>query len=94
MARFTVRVELHDATQDDYERLQELMQAAGFFRTIKGEDGTKFHLPSSEYNFEGSIDINTVRERAKGAARGTRRDFDLLVTESIRRRWYNLRQAQ
>lgn len=39
MASFTVRVELHDADEDDYATLHDAMEARGFARTIKGPDG-------------------------------------------------------
>lgn len=92
MARFTVQITLRNATDGDYERLHDLMQAQGFFRTIDVEDETEYPLPAVVYDIEGSVDINNVRDRAKGAAANTNRDFELLVTESSRSRWQHLRR--
>ncbi len=92
MARFTVQIRLRDATGEDYVRLHGLMQAQGFDRAAGDESGIDYHLPTAEYDFEGSADISDVRDRAKGAAKNTNRDFELLVTESSRSRWQHLRR--
>jgi hypothetical protein len=48
MNRFTTRVELHYADEDEYETLHEEMQRRGFSRTILGTDRVSiiFHRPS------------------------------------------------
>jgi hypothetical protein len=93
MARFTTRVELHNADSDDYEDLHKYMGEKGFSRTITSENGTKYHLPSAEYNREANVTIETVLEDAKTAAGRTKRDYEILVTESAGRKWQNLKKV-
>ena len=69
--RFTTRVLLHHATDDDYEKLHEEMEAEGFTRTIISSDGTEYHLPQAEYNKMGVFTGEAVREAAQRAARKT-----------------------
>jgi prolyl-tRNA synthetase len=48
MALFTVHVELRnikDLNDDAYDKLHELMEKAGFYRTITASDGSVDHLP-------------------------------------------------
>jgi hypothetical protein len=41
MIKYTVRVELHDAEDDDYENLHEAMEKKGFVRWAKDSEGSK-----------------------------------------------------
>jgi hypothetical protein len=93
MTRYTTRVELHAAGNDDYETLHSAMEKQGFSRFVKNEDGKSYHLPTAEYNFDGSATRSEVLEKAKTAAEKTRRKFEILVTESNGRSWHNLEPA-
>jgi hypothetical protein len=53
MTSFTVRVELHEAKDGDYEKLHEAMEKRGFRRWIATAKG-KLQLPSAEYSLSGS----------------------------------------
>ncbi len=53
MANFTVRVEFHQATAEDYNRLHEAMRRAGYKLTIAGRDGVEYRMPTAEYNLTG-----------------------------------------
>jgi len=90
MARFTTRVELHYAGDEDYTNLHAAMGAEGFSRLITSDDGATYHLPTAEYNFEGDMTRGEVLEAAKRAAKSTGRDAEILVTESAGRTWSNL----
>jgi hypothetical protein len=91
MARFTTRVELHKATDSDYEDLHKYMAAKGFSRTItSGDDETKYRLPPAEYNRETDATRAKVLDDAKAAAAKTGRTNEILVTESAGRSWHNL----
>jgi hypothetical protein len=91
MGRFTVRVELHQHRPGDYDVLHAEMAAQGFERTITSDDGKTYHMPTAEYNFEGSIeDPQEVLKRAKAAATNVGRAYEVLVTKAERRTWYNL----
>jgi len=93
MPRFTTRVELHDADESDYETLHKAMERQGFSRYIKDSDGKRYHLPTAEYNFDGSATRNEVLDKAKAAANTTKREYEVVVTESNGRIWHNLTPA-
>ena len=94
MSRFTTRVELHRADENDYERLHEEMAAEGFERTITDDKGNTFHLPPAEYNWVGNEDDqHVILRKAKEAATRTGRRHEILVTKSAGRTWDNLTPA-
>jgi len=93
MAQFTVRVELHHADDDDYETLHSAMEDEGFSRFITSNDGTTYHLPTAEYNREGSLTRQQVLDSAKTAAAKTKKEYGILVTESEGRKWIGLAKA-
>ncbi len=92
MDRYTTRVELHEADEEDYETLHEAMEEEGFTHTIEAKDGTTYKLPSAEYNYEGEIEIGEVREKAKSAAATTKRKHAILVSQITSRLWFGLEE--
>jgi hypothetical protein len=88
--RFTVRVELHAADDDDYETLHGAMKTEGFSRRITSGDGITYHLPTAEYNREADLTKEDILESAKRAAAKTSRKAAILVTESNGRIWSGL----
>jgi hypothetical protein len=70
-SKFTVRVELHRATESDYEQLHEQMETRGFSRTITLDD-EDYQLPPAEYSFEGDKTKEQVHDLAKAAARAVK----------------------
>lgn len=93
MARFTVRVELHDADWKDYTKLHERMYAQGFNDEVSGGEGIRYKLPPAEYNFDGAADRDQILAKAKTAASGVVRKFAVLVTESAGRSWEGLERV-
>lgn len=94
MAKFTVRVELHDAESDDYALLHEEMEKKGFSRTITGGKGVVYHLPTAEYVLDGDFTMDQVYEKAKLAADQTWEEFGLLVNEVVSRQWVGLKRVK
>jgi|688.fasta_scaffold809532_1 hypothetical protein len=92
MARFTVRVELHDATWDHYKKLYTLMAQQGLTDVITTTSGS-VKMPPGEYNMEGSLTKEQVLEKAKTAAAQVVRSYAVLVTESSGRTWHGLSAA-
>lgn len=90
MAKFTTRVELHQAKEADYETLHKAMEQKGFVRHITSKKGIKYHLPTAEYNYEGRGNRSKVLTLAKEAALSTSKSHSILVTKSRGREWYNL----
>jgi len=93
MPAFTTRVELHKASDDDYDVLHEAMENNGFSRFITGGDDVMYHLPTAEYNYVGDKTKNDVLDLAKAAATRTDKKFAVLVTESDGRVWVGLMKA-
>jgi len=90
MAKFTIRVELHDASPDAYKSLHKSMEAEGFAREIRSGEGKVYHLPTAEYIYDGEANLKGVLDRAKRAASALPLSFEILVTESKGRIWYGL----
>lgn len=90
MARFTTRVELHGASEDDYEELHAAMAKKGFVRYITTTSGEKLKLPTAEYNYDGGASISEILNGAKAAAESTGQTFAVLVTESAGRTSHGL----
>ena len=83
MAKFTTRVELHDADDSDYDELHKYMREEGFTRTIEG-DGKRYRLPPAEYNRVAELSCDEVRSAAVRAAKKTGKTHGVLVTEGTR----------
>jgi hypothetical protein len=92
MARFTTRVELHDADWDDYVALYKQMARQGFTDTIELANG-KLKMPPAEYNYDGSASKEDVLAKAKTAASAVVGSYAVLVTESSGRTWHGLDNA-
>jgi hypothetical protein len=93
MATFTVRVELHDATSKDYDKLHNEMEREGFSRTVTADSGTEYWLPSAEYDRTGNLTRDEVRDSADRAAKKTGKKHAVLVTESEGRCWRGLKKV-
>jgi hypothetical protein len=92
MPKFTVRVELHGASEAQYDELHEAMEAEGFVRWIKAA-GQKYQLPTAEYNLPGStLTKYHVLNRARRAAQSVKPTPTpwILVTKSAGRTWDGL----
>lgn len=94
MTKFTVRVELHDAENSDYERLHEEMERRGFARKIIGNDQRIFQLPPGEYNLIGDFRPQEVRDLAWGALPCVGKTGRILVTPSRGRWWIGLDEVE
>ena len=93
MASFTTRVELHDASFQDYQILHSAMEAEGFTRTISSSN-VKYKLPTAEYNRIASVTQQQVLDSAKRAANETGRKYAVLVTESVGRTSFGLEKVK
>ena len=83
MTTFAVRVELHGATGTDYEELHAAMGARGIVRT--GTFGNVlYHLPTGEYQYEGSSDETplSVCIKAQAVASTIKANPAVFVTQS------------
>jgi len=83
MPQFIVRVELHGAKEEDYRKLDSAMGHHGFLRTIIGNDGIVYLLPTTEYIRYG-LDLVAERVRADAVAGASTvsMKFAVLVAET------------
>ena len=94
MAQFTTRVELHGAVERDYTTLHSAMANEGFTRSIVADDGSKYWLPTAEYDYRGDKTRVEILSKAERAAKTTGKPYEVLVTESAGRTWTNLKPAK
>lgn len=93
MSSFTVRIELHGASREDYERLHEKMRTGGFRTTIKGDNGVTYQMPPAEYRLENSA-LSAVQVQQKASAiAGTVRPNAVFVTQGDICAWSGLEYA-
>lgn len=83
MAHFITRVELHDASVSDYEKLHAEMEARGFSRNVKGEDGIIYQLPTAEYVYICSEKVEKVRNKAARAAASTGKTYSVVANQIL-----------
>ena len=93
MPLFATRVELHGATEADYNRLHSAMEQRGFSRIITSDDGLRYHLPTAEYLNDHASSIQSALDAAVQAASMTGRPAAVLVSEAQRLSWNNLPRA-
>jgi len=93
MAKYLVRVELHGATWNDYEKLHSEMSYRGFSREVTSDDGGTYQLPTAEYVIQTSAGLEGVRGLAAEAAKTTGRKFGVIVAEYTRSAWVGLANA-
>ena len=86
MPSFVTRVELHGASAEDYARLHGAMTAANFHRTITGDDGVQYQLPTAEY-FSHGPDLTAPQVRHLRRSGGAIRRAELLGSGLSIRRW-------
>lgn len=73
MANFIVRVELHDASGDDYDTLHDRMLKAGYYRAFIHSDGSKWAMPTAMYDHSdhsSGASAHTVRDEVASIADG------------------------
>jgi hypothetical protein len=94
MTNYTVRIELHDADDEDYTDLHTAMEKKGFIRWIKDSGGSKSRLPTAEYNMaDSALDRSEILNRAKAVADSVKPNPApwILVTQSAGRSWSGLK---
>ena len=87
MAQFTIRVELHEASREDYSTLATNLARLGITDIITCDDGVQYHMPPAEYTYTGYATRADVLKAVKEVAAGLVRNYGVLVTESAGRTW-------
>lgn len=81
MARYSARIELHDASESDYDRLHKAMWKAGFRRVVMSDDRKLYQLPTGSYIIETAETAEVAYLKAKRAAAGVQSQFDIWFVE-------------
>jgi hypothetical protein len=80
MPTFVLRVELHRAGSEDYDRLHGLMERSGFHRTIDVSEPC--YLPTGEYRYESTTEsVVVVAQKAERIAAAVRPNPAIVVSE-------------
>lgn len=77
---YIARVELHNATYDDYENLHASMQKNGYSRQIVGDNRQTYQLPTGTYIARNTnATLQVAINAAKGAANDTGKASAVIV---------------
>lgn len=83
MSKFTVRVELRDSKDADYDELHKQMDTKGFSRTLTTDSGNTIYLPSAEYTYSSATKTpEQVADLAKSVAEKIKKNPMVMVTKS------------
>lgn len=99
MAFFTIRLELNNHDEGDYDLLHEEMEKAGMFRVVKGGDNIIYDMPPGTYNHVSNRTTLELYDIVTGAVKRViaknpfnkteeRKDYEVIVTrDADGRRW-------
>jgi hypothetical protein len=88
---FIARIELHSADYTDYENLHSYAQQRGYLRTIKGDGGKSYQLPTGTYISAGALSTGAAAlQAAVAAADATKRASCVIVAEWSSATWQGL----
>jgi len=93
MNQYITRVELHAATESDYEKLHLEMAKKGFSRSIVSDGGETYRLPTAEYSFTGHQPLNEVHDLALRGAREVKSD-PWVLTIQVQATRFNLQLSR
>jgi hypothetical protein len=94
MAKFTIRVVLHDdPTWDDYEQLASALAARNITDVLTNGEGVQYKMPPAEYQCQGDLSAAEIRDICVAAAKTTGKPHAVLVTESVSRAWVGLKRV-
>ena len=103
MARFTVRLELNNHDDGDYELLHAEMEKESLIRVIKSHDNIIYDMPSATYNNVSNSTTQEIYDASTNAVKRViekkplnnnreKKDYELLVTKSIDGRLWKLKK--
>ena len=88
MNNYITRIELHYALEQDYQTLHNQMSQSGFSRTIMGDNGVAYMLPTATYSYQGSANIDDVYNAAANAANTTGKSSWILVSQTSKNQFW------
>lgn len=94
MTNYVTRVELRGSpTGEDYQTLHDAMEAKGFARTIKADNGAVYKMPHAMYYVDSNLTASQVREHASKAADSVWAKNRVLTCEAPSMSWTGLENA-
>lgn len=91
---YLARVELHTANWANYDTLHAAMAKRGFQRTIRGDDGVVYQLPTAEYLIDTTATGEQVRAAAVAAADSTGKAHEVFVVHYEAAWWTGLAKVR
>jgi len=88
MFEYLIRVELHD--EHDYAAFHAAMAKRGFTRTITGDDGAVYDLPTGSYYARTARGHEDVRTVVESAVAEMRREAEIVVARTAGIVWSGL----
>lgn len=95
MSNYTVRVELHEAESNHYEKLHEEMKRRGFSRRVR-INGVSYQLPTAEYSLVAVSNRQRVLKKAEAAANAVKphpKPYILVTSSELPRVFSGLKRA-
>lgn len=93
MAKFTIRVVLHDATWEHYVDLEAKLAQLGIVDEISAGNGKRYKMPPAEYTYEGDSTYQQVQTAVEEIAGSLGVKFAVMTNEVINRSWRGLDPA-
>jgi hypothetical protein len=94
MANYMARIELYTAGENEYSQLDANMGRRGYLRTMMGEDGVSYKLPTGTYYVaESSAMLEVALRAAVDAASETGKQSAVMVIDWRSARWSGLAVA-
>lgn len=94
MATFTIRVELHDATRQNYIDMAADLARYGITDEVEASNGITYQMSPAEYNYVGNASLENVLDTVRACANKTGRANAVFVTEAAGRMWSGLQPAR
>jgi hypothetical protein len=88
VANFIVRVELHGAGSETYEKLHNDLLAKGLVNFVIAHDGSRYLLPSATYSYSGNFAVDAVREWLQVLIAAVHANYWVFVCEAAGTSWF------
>jgi len=96
MAKFIVRVTLHeikDLDHENYATLHEEMEKALFLKKIKSKTGVWYHLPPAEYFIEKNDTLDKIYDKVKSILDSINLNYGFIVFKHEKAKWCGLKRV-
>ena len=90
MTMCTIRIELHDASWQDYINLATYLSQKGITDVIRAYDGSRYKMSGGHYNYLGQKTFDQVYEDAVWCATMVGKRYGLMVSDVSANKWTGL----